>query len=628
MSASADSTESNTNATTNANSKLLANNININTHETTNIKGANLNAQETLTLNTKNLNAESVQNTSKTREHSIGVSAGFGASGLSSLGANTSNANSKQKQTIQSDLTAKNVNVTVEEHTNLKGATIASIDTEGRDNNNLNFKTNILTASSLNNTNNSKSTSVGLQVGVTTSQSKDINKGIKDGTTEIDGVSTIALDYTNDRTNSKTKTLATLGSGSIEIGNAEESDMKMLNRDVENCTVNIYNISSHKGLKGELDTRLLTEDGRKEIKEDARKAGKEMQQLDKILPSGSNDNAVLAAAGKTLNFLNTVSLGVIPSDDSDGGIIAQVPVLLGQHDIYQKVIKVASLGSQYVQNNLDDFIKAQESDYYKNASQAVRDTLDGTSDLYVSKEPIKIDTITASYQNFTNGMMNNEAEAIKNGISQTHEKGNEKVNLTINYNPTHGLLGDALESAVDKLGGTTGMAEQTGTFIRDVTTARGKSGSNFAAHSQGNILTNSGVKFIKAKGTFETGGFKDRDYFMKPNEKTEQEKEAGLPTFAGYGSPVHKNEMAQTLQGDNPDNSSFKFIGNYTNPNDWVGEGLGGNEGNKGESTALDKVNLINAGNLFINDNVGLRASPHSNYECTQLDGARCGDRP
>lgn len=628
MSASADSTESNTNATTNANSKLLANNININTNETTNIKGANLNAQETLTLNTKNLNAESVQNTSKTREHSIGVSAGFGASGLSSLGANTLNANSKQKQTIQSDLTAKNVNVTVKEHTTLKGATIASVNKEGRDNNNLNFKTDTLTASSLNNTHSSKSTSIGIQVGVTTSQSKDINKGIKDGTTEIDGVSTIALDYTNDRTNSKTKTLATLGSGSIEIGNQEQSETKMLNTDIANNTVDIYNISSHKGLKGELDTRLLTEDGRKEIKEDAREAGKEMQQLDKILPSGSNDNAVLAAAGKTLNFLNTVSLGVIPSDDSDGGIIAQVPVLLGQHDIYQKVIKVASLGSQYVQNNLDDFIKVQESDYYKNACQAVRDTLDGTSDLYVSKEPIKIDTITASYQNFTNGMMNNEAEAIKNGISQTHEKGDEKVNLTINYNPTHGLLGDALESAVDKFGGTTGMAEQTGEFVRNVTTARGKSGSNFAAHSQGNILTNSGVKFIKAKGTFETGGFKDRKDFINEKGKTDKEREKGLPTFAGYGSPVNKETMKETLEGKKEGEETFKFIGNYTNNGDFVGEALGGNKSDKGQSTALDKINLINGANLFINDNVGLKASPHSNYECNQLGGAQCGDRP
>ncbi|WP_415397924.1 hypothetical protein [Sulfurimonas sp. CS5] len=42
----------------------------------------------------------------------------------------------------------------------------------------------------------------------------------------------------------------------------------MLNTDVANNEVDIYNISSHKGLKVELDTRLLTEDGRNQIAED------------------------------------------------------------------------------------------------------------------------------------------------------------------------------------------------------------------------------------------------------------------------------------------------------------------------------------------------------------------------
>jgi hypothetical protein len=42
----------------------------------------------------------------------------------------------------------------------------------------------------------------------------------------------------------------------------------MLNTDIANNEVDIYNISSHKGLKGELDTRLLTKDGRNQIAED------------------------------------------------------------------------------------------------------------------------------------------------------------------------------------------------------------------------------------------------------------------------------------------------------------------------------------------------------------------------
>jgi hypothetical protein len=37
-----------------------------------------------------------------------------------------------------------------------------------------------------------------------------------------------------------------------------KSNTKLLNRDIKDTEVNIYNIASHKGLKGEIDTRLLT----------------------------------------------------------------------------------------------------------------------------------------------------------------------------------------------------------------------------------------------------------------------------------------------------------------------------------------------------------------------------------
>ncbi len=227
MSGSVDSSKSNTDATTITNSKLIANNININTQETTDIKGANLNAADTLNIDTKNLNIASVQDTRKTRSHSVGISGGYGGGGPSSAGANQSNANSKSKQTIQTDLLASEININTKETTTLKGATIASINAEGKDNNNLNLKTNTLIASSLNNTATSKSTSIGIQTGVTNQQSKNINKGIQNPTTEIAGVSTISLDYSNTKTNKKTKTLATLGSGNIQITDTDNSELKM-----------------------------------------------------------------------------------------------------------------------------------------------------------------------------------------------------------------------------------------------------------------------------------------------------------------------------------------------------------------------------------------------------------------
>ena len=87
----------------------------------------------------------------------------------------------------------------------------------------------------------------------------------------------VGLDYANSKTNSKTKVLATLGQGNIQIADINQDDANssttLLNRDITNNSVDIYNIKSHKGLKGELDTRLLTKSGRVKIAEDIKKSG-------------------------------------------------------------------------------------------------------------------------------------------------------------------------------------------------------------------------------------------------------------------------------------------------------------------------------------------------------------------
>jgi hypothetical protein len=242
---STDTSKSQTNKVTNTNTQLIANNININTSDTTNIKGATLQATNTLNLNTKNLNISSVQNKLKSNSKSQGASIGFGTNGITSAGVREANSRTTSKQTVQTSLTGETVNIKVNEHTNLKAATITSVDTQGKDNNKLTLTTNTLNASSLNNTHNSNSKSLGVSVG-----------------------ETVSLDYSNDKKNSKTKVLATIGSGDIQIANKEDSNTKMLNTDVANNEVDIYNVESHKGLSGKLDTRLLTKNGQKKIKDD------------------------------------------------------------------------------------------------------------------------------------------------------------------------------------------------------------------------------------------------------------------------------------------------------------------------------------------------------------------------
>ncbi|MDD3476473.1 MAG: hemagglutinin repeat-containing protein [Sulfurimonas sp.] len=197
----------------------------LNTNETTTIKGANLKADDTLAINSKNLSIESVQNRQKSRDKSNGFSVGFGTSGLQSLGVNKSSGSLDSKETLLTDLRGNSVNINTLEQTKLRGATIAAVDSQGDDNSQLTLNTNTLIASSLNNRVDSKSKSLSINIG---------------GNVEENTLNNVALDYSNDKTNQKTKTLATLGSGNINITNTDDSEFKMLNRDIQDNEVDIY----------------------------------------------------------------------------------------------------------------------------------------------------------------------------------------------------------------------------------------------------------------------------------------------------------------------------------------------------------------------------------------------------
>jgi filamentous hemagglutinin len=266
------------------------------------------------------------------------------------------------------------------------------------------------------------------------------------------------------------------------------------------------------------------------------------------------------------------------------------------------------------EENKDDFIPMKESEYYNSASQEDRDALDALGNLYVSKAPVVIDANNATYQNGTNGMMNNEIQALRNMITQTHVEGDTNINGTLNYNPTHGFLGDLIESGVDKNGGTTGIARQTGEFMYDVTHARGTSGANFANHSQGNALVYAGVDYIN-----NTSGFDEAEYFIDSTKIRDKQYE-GLPSVVGFGSPMSYDTMNKLFV-----ETGFEFTGNFTNENDYVGEGIGANTGHNGSATILKKLNLYNAALLF---DVLPIPSPHGRYNCDPSKGQICGDRP
>src|SRR5690554_4538395 len=125
------------------------------------------------------------------------------------------------------------------------------------------------------------------------------------------------------------------------------------------------------------------------------------------------------------------------------------------------------------------------------------------ANVMVSTNPIAIAAGTATYQNSTNGMLNTPALAMYNAMTQTHDlAGNpsQSMLVTLNYNPTRGVLADGLESLQDKVAIRSGqswmatnVAVDTGIFANQVMLARGDNRANFANHSQGGLLNYAGL---------------------------------------------------------------------------------------------------------------------------------------
>ena len=310
------------------------------------------------------------------------------------------------------------------------------------------------------------------------------------------------------------------------------------------------------------------------------------------LPDKNSDNVIEKVFGNIFEGLNYIGLGIMPSKENKGGILANIPVLTGVLDNSNRQYLVVNKESGKYSEK--DFEKNQDSKFFKSLSDADKEKFKDQQDLYISKNPYEITKKTATFQNFTNGIMNNEAEAIKNGLQQTGfwNTKSGKVELTVNYNPSYGFLGDLLESAVDKFGGTTGMAKQTGNFYNDVVGARGDKGSNFANHSQANGLAKSGIKWKVNNGGFNVNN--------------------GKHTIVSFGSPISREEMSKTIDLANSKTGIEQFVysGSYTKKGDFVGEAFGGNSEDNKDASLTDRLNILNAIKLFTDD------SPHSEYIC------------
>ena len=283
---------------TNNNSHLYsAKDMNINTANDATIKGANLRADERLNLKVgNNLSLESTRDIKDASSKSKGINLSVSYSGatnaknfasgdrsLSSVGASISksNSNTKIKQANLSSITANELNVEVGKNTHLKGSLLAAgeydKDNTFIDNHNLNLKTNTISYENLSNTSYNKGLSLSIGANYSVGKKDDSKASQSDQGKLGSSYSGLkSINYSNNRnlSYSLSKNLATLGSGNIEIADKDNSDdLTRLNRDTTKLTKDLVNTSISSNVDGSMDLRVLTADGREQIKQELEKVG-------------------------------------------------------------------------------------------------------------------------------------------------------------------------------------------------------------------------------------------------------------------------------------------------------------------------------------------------------------------
>ena len=295
-------------STTYNNTTLTANNIDLTTSGDANIRGANVHANEHLDADIQgDLNLESVQNRSNSRNTSMGISGGvsFGGTGakkdstqgLSDVGGmsgvnggiNAGNGMSVTRETVLTSLTSGGTaDVNVKGNTQITGALLATINEDGSDRNQLDFSTGSLNFTDLRNNHQNTQTNAGVSANFGVGEGKTENS--REGQPTAEGANgktlyanTSNLTYSNTQENSASKTLATLGHGNITVGGTQlEKDGELtdagkangspligMNRDTANTEKELWNSEQSQTVDATLDHRLLTSDGRQQIKNDA-----------------------------------------------------------------------------------------------------------------------------------------------------------------------------------------------------------------------------------------------------------------------------------------------------------------------------------------------------------------------
>ena len=293
VNASLNSSKQQDKQTTHNNSTLTANNLNIATTDDATIIGGNLHGANAVNMDIGgDLTLESVQDRFSGSNKGAGISGGMSLGGVftnengakanskevkttaigkggdvSSVngGVNASSGRYRKTETVLSSITGGTVDVSVDGNTQLTGALLAAVDAEGNDTGNLSLNTGSLNTTDLTNRSYSSNQSFGVNASVGVSAAAD------PADPNVSELNSSNYSYQNESSQSLDKTLATIGEGSVSV-NGEETTPDGVNRDVASVNEEIYDVDRQQGnIDLTVDHRLLSEDGRKQIAEDAKR---------------------------------------------------------------------------------------------------------------------------------------------------------------------------------------------------------------------------------------------------------------------------------------------------------------------------------------------------------------------
>lgn len=286
-----------------------------------------------------------------------------------------------------------------------------------------------------------------------------------------------------------------------------------------------------------------------------------------------------------MDAMGIPTLGIFPGTANHGGLITQLPVLV-TGDL--RPLRVTGIFKTDAEGKL---------------------VLEKGKPILVS-ESLQVEQFAGFNEGedkvFTNGIMNSMMDALANGLMQSGSS-NGETSFVLAYNPTHGLVGDLIESAFDKnLQGTirSGTARNLNGLLQQGIDA-GPNSLHIYGHSQGGLLTWVAIKGLDfSNGRSATATLNTIQLSGAPVDARtfhDDARAAGFPD----------EEKQRAFQVNRPDEKVFFELFPKTDSVSDLPFLLGGNAQYSDDPVARKLGAIFTLAKLFDSTE-----SPHSNYSC------------